>query len=338
MPEPAAPAATVEPLDAGPRPRTGAEIAGLGVALPDAVLANAEIAARLGIGEDWIVQRTGVKERRLAAPDKTLSDYAAAAGADALAKSGTDPADLDLVLVATVTNDELTPQAAPQVAAKLGAGRAGAIDVGAACSGFVSAVALATGQIESGRARNVLVIGADLMSRVTDPDDRSTASVFGDGAGAIVMRATADGRIGPFVLGADGANGDLIRCTRADPVVRMQGHETFRHAVDRMSEISLSATAAAGCELADVDLFVYHQANARILTAIEARLDLPAERIVNCIHRYGNTTGATIPLALEEARAAGALRDGSKVLLAAFGAGLTWAACVIDWGSDGCAA
>lgn len=311
------------------------EIAGLGVALPEAILSNATIAARLGIEEDWIVQRTGIRERRLAAPDKTLSDYAAAAGARALASAGTDPAELDLVLVATVTNDELTPQAAPQVAAKLGAGRAGAMDVGAACSGFVSAVALATGQIESGRAGNVLVVGADLMTRVTDPEDRATASVFGDGAGAIVMRPAAQGRIGPFVFGADGDNGDLIRCTRANPVVRMQGHETFRHAVDRMSEISLQATAAAGCGLEDVDLFVYHQANARILSAIETRLGLPPERIVNCIHRYGNTTGGTIPLALEEARAAGELKDGAKILLAAFGAGLTWGACVVEWGCDG---
>lgn len=331
MPEPAAVAARAE---VGPRPRAGAEIAGLGVALPEAVLSNATIAARLGIEEDWIVTRTGVEERRIADPDKTLSDYAAAAGARALAASGTDAADLDLVVVATVTNDELTPQAAPRVAAELGAVRAGAFDLAAACSGFVSAVAVASGQIESGRADNVLVIGADLMTRVTDPTDRATASVFGDGAGAIVMRASSRGRIGPFVLGADGANGDLIRCTRAEPVVRMQGHETFRHAVDRMSEITLSAAAAAGCEPADLDLFVYHQANARILAAIEARLGLPGERIVNCIHRYGNTTGATIPLALEEARSAGTLLDGSKVLLAAFGAGLTWAASVVEWGSE----
>jgi 3-oxoacyl-[acyl-carrier-protein] synthase-3 len=171
------------------------------------------------------------------------------------------------------------------------------------------------------------------MSRVVDPDDRSTAVVFGDGAGAIVMRASGRGRIGPFVLGADGANGDLIRATRADPIVRMKGHETFRHAVERMSEITLSATAAAGYALPEIDLFVYHQANARILGAIEERLQLPGERIVNCIHRYGNTTAATIPLTLEEARVAGTLKDGSKVLIAAFGAGLTWGATVIEWGS-----
>jgi 3-oxoacyl-[acyl-carrier-protein] synthase-3 len=329
MPEPAA---DLVATGSEPGRRAGAEIAGLGVALPETVVSNAAVAERLGIDEDWILSRTGVRERRLAAPGETLSDYAAAAGARALAAAGTEAADLDLVLVATVTNDELTPSAAPQVAAELGADRAGAFDIGAACSGFVSAVSVASAQIESGRAATVLVVGADLMSRVVDPLDRSTAVVFGDGAGAIVMRAAERGRIGPFVLGADGANGDLIRATRADPIVRMQGHETFRHAVERMSEITLSATAAAGYELAEIDLFVYHQANARILSAIEDRLKLPGERIVNCIHRYGNTTAATIPLTLEEARAAGTLKDGSKVLIAAFGAGLTWGATVIEWG------
>jgi 3-oxoacyl-[acyl-carrier-protein] synthase III len=332
------PATTPAPGAAQAPPLTGAKIAGLGVALPETVLSNATIAARLGIEEGWIIQRTGVEERRIAAPEETVAGYAAAAGTRALAAAGTDAADLDLVLVATVTNEELTPSASARVAAELGASRAGAIDVAAACSGFVSALALATGQIESGRVANVLVIGVDLMSRVTDPDDRSTAAVFGDGAGAVVMSAAARGRIGPFILGSDGANGDLIRASREKPIVRMQGHETFRHAVERMSEISLSATAAAGCGLKDVDLFVYHQANARILTAIEDRLELPAERVVNCIYRYGNTTAATIPLALEEARAAGTLRDGSRVLLAAFGAGLTWAATVVEWGSDGDAA
>jgi 3-oxoacyl-[acyl-carrier-protein] synthase III len=332
MPEPVA---TEAPAEAGNPRGAGAEIAGLGVALPETVLSNAAIAARLGIEESWIVQRTGVRERRIAAPGETLAEYAAAAGDRALAAAGVDAEELDLVLVATVTNDELCPQGAPRVAAALGAGRAGAVDVGAACSGFVSAVALAAGQIESGRVRQVLVIGADLMSRVVDPGDRATATVFGDGAGAIVMRTAERGRVGPFVLGADGANADLIVATRAEPIVKMQGHETFRHAVERMTEISLSATAAAGCGLQDVDLFVYHQANARILTAVQERLELPAERVVNCIHRYGNTTAGTIPLALEEARADGRLSAGSRVLLAAFGAGLTWAASVVEWGSDG---
>jgi 3-oxoacyl-[acyl-carrier-protein] synthase III len=318
--------------------RAGSEIAGLGVALPEAVVANATIAARLGIDEDWIVRRTGVCERRVAAPGDRLADYAAQAGRRALAGAGVGAGDLDLILVATISNDELTPAAAPRVAAELGADGAGAIDVNAACTGFVSALSLACAQIESGRAATVLVVGADLMSRIVDREDRSTAPLFGDGAGAVVVRGTGWGRIGPVVLGADGANADLIRAGREEGLLRMQGHETFRHAVDRMSEVSLEAAAAAGLQLSEIDLFVYHQANARILSAIGARLVLAPELIVDCIGRYGNVSAATIPLALEAARRAGTLRDGARVLLAAFGAGLTWGATVVEWGSEADAA
>lgn len=314
--------------------RGGSEIAGLGIALPETVVSNATIAARLGVEEDWIVRRMGVRERRLAAPGEHLAGYAAEAGRRALAGAGLAAAELDLVLVATISNDELTPAAAPRVAAALGAEGAAAIDVNAACTGFISALSLACAQIESGRAATALVIGADLMSRIVDGEDRATAPLFGDGAGAVVVRGAGRGRIGPIVLGADGANGDLIRATREEGLVRMQGHETFRHAVDRMSEVSLTATAAAGLGLSDIDLFVYHQANARILAAIGARLVLPPERIVDCIDRYGNASAATIPLALESARQDGTLRDGAQVLLAAFGAGLTWGATVVTWGSE----
>jgi 3-oxoacyl-[acyl-carrier-protein] synthase III len=317
---------------------TGTEIAGLGVALPETVVANAPIAARLGIEEDWIVRRMGIHERRIAAPGDTLAGYAAQAGRRALAGAGVAAADLDLILVATISNDELTPAAAPRVAAELGADAAAAIDVNAACTGFVSALSLACAQIESGRAGTVLVIGADLMSRLVDREDRKTAPLFGDGAGAVVVRGAARGRIGPVVLGADGANADLIYARREEGLLRMQGHETFRHAVDRMSEVSLLATAAAGLQLSEIDLFVYHQANARILQAIGARLVLAPELIVNCIGRYGNVSAATIPLALEAARQAGTLRNGARVLLAAFGAGLTWGATVVEWGSEADAA
>ncbi|MGC1164573.1 MAG: 3-oxoacyl-[acyl-carrier-protein] synthase III C-terminal domain-containing protein, partial [Solirubrobacterales bacterium] len=219
-----------------------------------------------------------------------------------------------------------------------GAHGAGAIDVNAACTGFVSALSLACAQIESGRAGTILVVGADLMSRIVDQEDRGTAPLFGDGAGAVVVRGAGRGRIGPVVLGADGANADLIRAGREEGLLRMQGHETFRHAVERMSEVSLAAAAAARRPLSEIDLFVYHQANARILSAIGARLVLTPERIVDCIGRYGNVSAATIPLALDAARQAGTLRDGSRVLLAAFGAGLTWGATVVEWGSEADAA
>jgi 3-oxoacyl-[acyl-carrier-protein] synthase III len=330
MPEPMAAtgAATSEPAA-----RTGAEIVGLGVAVPETVVTNAPIAARLGIDEAWIVQRTGIEERRVAQDGERLFELAAAAGERALAAAGVAAAELDLVLVATTSNDELMPGASPRVAAAIGAGRAAAIDVNSACTGFVAAISLACGQIESGRADNVLVVGADLMTRMIDPDDRATAAVFGDGAGAIVMRGAAGGRIGPIVLGADGEQADLIFTPKATGLTTMQGHETFRHAVERMSEATADAVAAAGLALADVDLFVYHQANARILRSVGERLELPADRVVDCIGRFGNTSAGSIPLALEQARLAGTLVPGATVLLGAFGAGLTWGATVVEWGS-----
>lgn len=330
MPE-VVPTATAGP--GAPRVRAGAEIAGLGIAVPETVVANAPIAARLGIEESWIVQRTGISERRIAAVDERVSGLAAAAGERALTAAGVAAAELDLVLVATTSNDDLMPGASPRVAAALGADRAGAIDLNAACTGFVSGLALACGQIESGRAANVLLVGAEMMSRITDPDDRGTAAVFADGAGAVVLRGAEQGRIGPIVLGSDGANADLVLATRAEGITRMQGHDTFRHAVDRMAEASSEAAAAAGLRLADVDLFVYHQANARILRSVGDRLELPAERVVDSINHFGNTSAASIPLALEDARLAGDLEPGANVLIAAFGAGLTWGATVIEWGS-----
>jgi 3-oxoacyl-[acyl-carrier-protein] synthase-3 len=325
-------AATPATAPSEQRVRLGAEIAGLGVAVPENVVANAPIAERFGIDESWIAQRTGIDERRIAAPDERLSQFAAAAGERALAAAGIEAGELDLLLVATTSNEDLMPGASPRVAAALGVNVA-AIDLGAACAGFVAGIALACGQIESGRAATVLLVGADLMSRITDPEDRGTAAVFADGAGAIVLRGAEGGRIGPIVLGSDGTRADLIVTPRATGLTVMQGHETFRHAVDRMGEATLAAAEAACVSLADVDLFVYHQANARILRSVGERLELPIERVVDSIHHYGNTSAASIPLALEDARLAGDLRPGATVLIAAFGAGLIWGATVVEWGS-----
>ena len=314
----------------------GASLGSVAVALPETVVDNAQIAERLGLDDRWIVERTGIRQRHVIGPDERLSDLAAAAGRAALERDSLDPADVDLVLVGTMTQDEITPNTAPLVASELGAERAGAIDVGAACTAFLSAVALAAGQIESGRVDNVLVIGVDVLSRFTDPDDRQTAAIFGDGAGAVVMRPTeAPGQVGPVVLGADGHNGGLVVATRADPLMRMDGPETFRHAVKRMTEVTGQALAAAALEQDDIDLFVYHQANHRILRSVGQRLGLPAERVVDCVARYGNTSAGSIPIALAEAEAAGRLFDGARVLLAAFGAGLTWGGVVIEWSGNG---
>jgi 3-oxoacyl-[acyl-carrier-protein] synthase-3 len=313
--------------------RPGVVAAAVGVSVPERVVANAEIEARLGVPEDWIARRTGIQSRRVAGPEERLQDHATEAARSALARAGTDPADVDLVIVATSTSDEIMPAAGPLVAHDLGATRAGAFDVGSACTGFLSALAVGAAQVEAGRAACVVVVGADLMSRITDPDDRPTAAVFADGAGAVVLESTRGaGRIGPVVLGADGAGADHIRVGRGDAKIQMLGHETFREAVARLTLSTHQAVRAAGVGLHEIDLFVYHQANGRILSAVGERLGLTSERVVDCISQYGNTCAATLPLALAYSEREGMLAAGDRVLLGAFGAGFTWGATVIEWG------
>ncbi|HXF32051.1 MAG TPA: beta-ketoacyl-ACP synthase 3 [Solirubrobacterales bacterium] len=328
---------TSEPLAApafaaAPLVRCGAEMVGIGTALPATIVPNAVIAERLGIDAEWIVKRTGIEERRSARPGERLFEFAAVAGAGALAEAEVEPSEVDLIVLATTSNEELMPAAAPRVANLLGATEAACYDVNSACTGFLSAVSVACGQIESGRAANVLVIGADLMMPLTDPSDRATAAVFADGAGAVLMRGAMESRVGPIVLRSDGSRADLIKIDRADLVIRMQGHETFRYAVDLMASSTTEAIEQAGLALEDVDLFVYHQANARILRAVGERLGLDPDRVIDSIAKLGNTSAATIPLALAQAKRRGTLRRGTRVLLGAFGAGLSWGATVIEWG------
>lgn len=310
----------------------GAAVAAVGMSVPEAVVDSAEVAARLGVDEEWILGRTGVRERRIAGPGDSVLSLATAAGRQALERAGIDGAELDLVVVATMAADDLTPNAAPLVARELGAAGAGAFDVGAACSGFLTALALAAAQIEAGRAGSVLAIGADLLSRLTDPEDRGTAPLFADGAGAALVGAVeGEGAIGPIVLRAAGDVERWVRASHAERCIRMMGHETFREAVARLCESTLEVLARSQLEVGDVDLFVYHQANARILEAVGERLGLPSDRVVDCIDRFGNTSSATIPIALADAEAAGLLRRGDTVLLGAFGAGLTWGAGLLRW-------
>jgi 3-oxoacyl-[acyl-carrier-protein] synthase-3 len=316
------------------RQQRAAALASVAVAMPEQVVTNATVAERAGVTEQWIVHRTGVHERRYVSDGETLQDLATAAGRAALEEAGVAAADVDLVLVATVAADELLPNAAPLVARELGATRAGAMDLGAACTGFLSALALAAAQVEGGRSDNVLVIGADVLSRFVDKSDRGTAALFADGAGAaLVAPSNGGGHIGHIVLQCDGAGADAIRASRAEQIIEMQGHDTFKAAVQRMSEASVEATERAGLRLEDIDLFVYHQANARILAAVGERLGLDGERVINSIDRYGNTSSATLPIALVDARERGMLEPGMNVLLAAFGAGFTWGAGVIEWGA-----
>jgi 3-oxoacyl-[acyl-carrier-protein] synthase-3 len=295
-------------------------------------VSSSEIEARLGLAPDWIERRTGIRQRHVAAPHERLETHATAAAASALEQAGIDAIDVDLVLVATSTPDEIMPNAAPLVAKALGATHAGGYDVGAACSGFLAALQAGASIIDAGRANTVVVIGADFMSRVIDPADRGTSAVFADGAGAVVLVATGETRIGPILLGSEGDSERIILIDRDEQLIRMVGHETYKMAVAKLSESTAEAVAAAGLELDDIDLFVYHQANARILTAVGEKLGLRAERVVDCISELGNTTAATLPLALEHSVQNGRLRRGDRVLLAAFGAGFTWGATVLEWG------
>jgi 3-oxoacyl-[acyl-carrier-protein] synthase III len=310
-----------------------AAVESIAITVPERVVGNDEIAPNIGVSDDWIIARTGVRERHIAEPDERLSDYATTAGRMALEQAGAHPSEIDLVLVATMKSDELSPNAAPIVARELGAEYAGAMDIGAACTGFLSSLSLAASQIESQRANRVLVIGADLLSRLTDTSDRSTAALFADGAGAAVVGPAGDGggHIGPIVLGADGGGAPSIYANHDDHKLYMQGHDTFREAVRRLSGATLEAAAIAGMELEEIDLFVYHQANTRILSAVGERLGLETDRVIDCIDRYGNTSSATIPIALHEAKETGKLKSGDKVMLGAFGAGFTWGAGVIEW-------
>ncbi len=309
---------------------SGPGVAAVAAALPERVVENDEIAEPLGVDSEWISSRTGIHRRRRV-DGETLVDLAAEAGSSALALAGLEPTDLDLVLVATFTPDQLQPHAAPLVAARLGAGSAGAIDIGAACTGFLSALSLATAQLESGRARAVLVVGAEVLSRVIDYTDRRTAGLFGDGAGAAVLTLGGPGAIGPIALHSDGERAELIQATNEERLVRMDGRATFRAAVAAMGDTTQQVVSDAGLALEEIDLFVYHQANSRIISAVGERLDLPPDRVIDCLREYGNTSAASIPIALSEAASTGLLRKGSRVLLSAFGAGLTWGAGIVEW-------
>jgi 3-oxoacyl-[acyl-carrier-protein] synthase-3 len=310
-----------------------ASVIGLGHALPAGIVPNEPIARRLGVDDEWIVRRTGIRARHRASSEEGTAALATAAGRRALADAGLPGDAVDLVLVATVTPDDPLPNTAPLVAHALGAHEAGAMDIGAACTGWLSALALGAAQIEAQRAHVALVIGADRLSSMTDHDDPKTAAIFGDGAGAVVMGADCAGGVRPVVLAADGGLAGYIVAPHADGRIRMDGRATFKAAVSRLAEATIDACARAGCKLADIDLFVYHQANGRILRAVAQRLGLAAERVADYIEHTGNTSAASIPLTLTLARADGRLREGDQVLVAAVGAGLTWGAGVIDWGN-----
>jgi 3-oxoacyl-[acyl-carrier-protein] synthase III len=315
-----------------PAPPRTASILGLGYHLPAEAVPNGPIARRIGVDEAWIERRTGIRSRRRAAPGERLFDLAALAARKALVDAGVYASDVDLVLVATMSQEQITPNTAPLVAHALGAARAGAIDVGAACTGWISGLAMGAAYVEGGRAERVLVIGAETLTRMTDFDDRRTAALFGDGAGAVLIGPDGEGAIGPITLRSDGGLADTIVATHEDRKIRMDGHDTFQNAVKRLSEATVSAVTAVGIELDDIDLFVYHQANARIVRSVSERLGLRSPKVADYIGEVGNTSAASIPLTLGLLREDGRLRPGQRVLVAAIGAGFNWGAGVLEWG------
>jgi 3-oxoacyl-[acyl-carrier-protein] synthase III len=312
-------------------------IVATGHALPAQSVTNADLAARgLDTTDAWIRQRTGIEQRYIAGPGETTATLAAAAGREALARAGLAPADIDGVIVATTTPDRTFPAAAALVQAALAIPSAGpAFDLQAVCAGFTYALTTADALIKAGAARRVLVIGADVFSRLLDWGERSTCVLFGDGAGAAVVEgADAPGLIAARLY-ADGGAADILTTdggpgtTGTVGVTHMDGREVFRRAVDAMAAVSAEVLEAAGLSVADVDWAIPHQANIRIIEAVARRLDLPMERVVTTVAQHGNTSAASIPLALHTAIADGRARPGHTLLLAAMGAGLTWGGAVV---------
>ena len=323
-PEPIAPSILEQARVAG--------IAGFGRALPRAVVDNAPIAARVGVEPEWIIRRTGIRTRPRIPDDQSLSDLAVQAGRRALDAAGVHPACVDAVLVATSSADDIVPQAAPIVAGALGADRAMAWDVGLGCVGFLAGLQQGAALIESRRAATVLLIGADVMSRYTDHDDRQTAALFGDGAGAAVLVPGGAGGIGAIRLGTD-AQRDVLFIDRDERVVRMAGSFVYRHAIDRMEEACRELLHCAGLGVDDVDLVVAHQANGRIISALGERFGLAPERVADYVADLGNTSAASIPLALSLAEDEGRLPADGHIVLTAFGGGFSWGAGLLTYGS-----
>jgi 3-oxoacyl-[acyl-carrier-protein] synthase-3 len=309
-----------------------AGVVGIGSALPEQIVTNKQFESYLDTTDEWIRRRTGIRERRHLNGTVTLTDLALEASVAALADAGRAAADIDHVIVATFTPDRLMPGLAPKLAKLLGTDGAGAIDVNAACAGFLYGLDQTAALIESGRVNRALVVGAEALSRVTDPNDRGTAILFADGAAAVVVEG-GEFEIGvsPFVLASDGEHGDLLYAERDERLLHMAGQEVYRHAVERMVEATREALRRADMTVDDVDVLIVHQANQRIIDAAARRLGVPEEKVFANVATIANTSSASIPLALHHAELAGALKPGDIVALAAFGGGFVWGAGIVKW-------
>jgi 3-oxoacyl-[acyl-carrier-protein] synthase-3 len=314
-------------------------ISGLGAHAPQRVMKNDELAQIVDTSDEWIIERTGIRERRVAAPEEALSDLALPAARSALEQAGLEPSAVDLIIVATVTPDMLFPSTGAILADQLGAKDAAAYDLSAGCTGFVYALVQAHGMVASGLADHALVVGGDVLSKIVDWEDRSTCVLFGDGAGAVVLERVSEGGFLGFELGADGGGGEFLwlpgsgsrRFDDPDAFVRMNGREVFKFATRIMVYSAEQILAECGKTVDDVDVYIPHQANKRIIDYAVDKLGVPREKTVVNVDRYGNTSSGSIPLALTDARAEGRLRDGTLVLMTGMGAGLTWGSALIEW-------
>ena len=314
-------------------------ITGLGTYAPERVLGNDELAQLVDTSDEWIVERTGIRERRIAAPEQAMTDLALPAARYALERAGVEPRQLDLVVVATVTPDMMFPTTASLLADMLGAEDAAAYDLLAGCTGFIYALAQGYGMISSGLSRRALVVGGDVLSKILDWSDRSTLVLFGDGAGAVVLEHVDRGGFVGFELGADGGGGRHLWLpgsgsrTFDDPdrLVKMNGPEVFRFATRVLVSSAQKLLAECGLTVEDVDVYVPHQANVRIIDHAARKLGIPKEKVVVNVDRYGNTSSGSIPLALADAAAEGRLTPGARVLMTGMGAGLTWGSALTEW-------
>lgn len=318
-------------------------VLGCGASLPANVVSNSDLARRLDTSDAWIVERTGIKHRHIAVPGETTSDLGFAAAQNALTNSGVPVGALDLVIVATTTPDDTFPSTATKIQARLGMVRGAAFDVQAVCSGFIYALAVADNFIRTGGAKTILVIGAETMSRILDWTDRATCVLFGDGAGAVVLQAgegegtQADRGILNTKLFSDGRLRDLlyvdggVSTTGTAGHLRMHGREVFRHAVTNISAAIVAATRDAGLNTSDIDWFVPHQANQRILDGTARKLGIDPSRVISTVSHHGNTSAASVPLALSTALADGRIKRGDLVLMEAMGGGFTWGAALVRW-------
>jgi 3-oxoacyl-[acyl-carrier-protein] synthase-3 len=314
-------------------------ITGLGVHVPERVVTNDDLAKLVDTTDEWIVARTGIKERRFAADDEALTDIARPAARAALEQAGVEASSIDLVLCATVTPDMMFPTSSALLADELGMPDAAAYDLLAGCTGFVYALAQAYGMVASGLSQRALVVGGDVLSKIMDFTDRSTLVLFGDGAGAVVVEPVGEGGFLGFELGADGGGGDTLWLPGSgsrhfddpDAFIKMNGREVFKFATRVLVSSAEKLLDELGMTVEDVDVYIPHQANIRIIDHAAKKLGFPAEKVVINVERYGNTSSGSIPLALADAIRDGRVKPGSKVLMTGMGAGLTWGSSLIEW-------